>query len=266
MSNNKRLLLELSLMQMCGLALGMMDDSEAEKKRIDLKKNEVPESLLTEKQSFAKPPLSTSINTQEFTTPEDASGTPVVREESDLEKPAPDIQEPSKVAQKEAPSPSIKRKINRGFTKELGFVLNEDEKKAVPEEDPTSYMIGKDHITDPIDKGKLQELITEFTNQLDDQPSLQSVLRAEIPELINDSEVEFKLYTEAQKQDLMKHAESLHMRMRTQLNNYQIKIKTTILAGRIFKADGPIEKFERMAQKNPNLKKLKDQLNLEIEF
>ena len=267
MSNNKRLLLELSLMQMCGLALGIMDDSGAEKKRIDLKKNEVPESLIADKQSFAKAPLSTSIRTKEFTPPEEASVTPVIREESKTEIPAPEIQEPSNTAQEEeVPSPSIKRKINRGFTKELGFVLNEDQKKEEPEKDPTSYMIGKDHITDPIDKVKLLEIITEFTNQLDDQPSLQSVLRAEIPELINDFEVEFKLYTEAQKQDLMNHAESLLMKMRTLLNNYQIKIKTTILAGRIIKADGPIEKFERMAQKNPNLKKLKDQLNLEIEF
>ena len=37
---------------------------------------------------------------------------------------------PGNTAQEEeVPSPSIKRKINRGFTKELGFVLNEDQKK-----------------------------------------------------------------------------------------------------------------------------------------
>lgn len=267
MSNNKRLLLELSLMQMCGLALGMMDDSGAEKKRIDLKKNVVPESLIADKQSFAEAPISTSINTIEFTPSGEASVKTANRKESKNETPAPEIQEPSNTTQEEeVPRPSIKRKINRGFTKELGFILNEDQKKEEPEKDPTSYMIGKDHIADPIDKGKLLEIITEFTNQLDDQPSLQSVLRAEIPELINDFEVEFKLYTEAQKQDLMNHAESLLMKMRTLLNNYQIKIKTTILAGRIIKTDGPIEKFERMAKKNPNLKKLKDQLNLEIEF
>ena len=38
MSNNKRLLLELSLMQMCGLASGLFDKTGAEKKRFDLKK------------------------------------------------------------------------------------------------------------------------------------------------------------------------------------------------------------------------------------
>ena len=70
------------------------DDSEAEKKRIDLKKNEVPESLIADKQSFAEAPLSTSISTKEFTPSEEALVAPVIREESKIEIPAPEIQDP----------------------------------------------------------------------------------------------------------------------------------------------------------------------------
>lgn len=127
-------------------------------------------------------------------------------------------------------------------------------------------MVGKEHIADPVDPHKLNEIIHEFIESLDAQPSLQSVLRAEKPQLIDDFTVEFKFYNEAQKDDLMKHAEKLLMKLRTSLNNYKIKTKTTILAAKIYKASGPNEKFDRMAKQNPNLLKLKQQLNLEIDF
>ncbi|NPD46449.1 MULTISPECIES: DNA polymerase III subunit gamma/tau [unclassified Lentimicrobium] len=272
-SNNKRLLLELGLMQMCGLASGMFDKTGAEKKRIDLKKNEVPESLLTDKQDFADTLLSPNINTN-VPSPENTSvSSPQKTEEKAIEPspiPRADSQEntgpTTKPSTKEDKPKPLKRKINRGFSRDLGYSLNDEKKEADAEEDPIAYMIGKEHIAEPIEKDKLDEIINSFINELEGQPSLKSVLRSEKPALINDKEIEFKFYNKAQEQDLMSHAEVLLMKLRTQLNNYQIKIKTSILATENFKADGPMEKFEQMAKKNPNLRKLKDVLKLEIEF
>lgn len=267
MSNNKRLLLELNLMQMCGLANGLKDNAGAEKKRTDLKKNEVPQSLLADKQGIAESNHFTAPSPKETSPEKEVVSAAVNTMETKVEIPNPEIPVSKPIEEKEeVKATTVRRKINRGFTRDLGYSLTDDKKEEKEEEkDTSSYMVGKEHIADAINKEKLEEILKEFTNQLNNQPSLQSVLRAEKPKLINDFEVEFTLYTDAQKQDLTKHAENLLMKMRTQLNNYQLKIKTTILAGRIFKASGPIDKFERMAKKNPNLRKLKDQLNLEIE-
>jgi len=256
MSNNKRLLIELSLMQMCARA-----NSGAEKKTLNLKKNIVPDSLLPDKQYFTKElhhDDSGAIPTQDKI----VSDPPIKVTEKKVEIHKPKAEEvTSPLKQK-----PIKRKINRGFTKDLGYSLNNVQEEKKVEEDPVAYMLGKENIADQIDAEKLETLLKEFIDSLNAQPSLQSVLRAEKPKLINENTIEFKFYNEAQKEDLLKHAEKLLMKLRTSLNNYQIKIKTTILAAKVFKASGPNEKFERMAKENPNLLKLKQQLNLEIDF
>lgn len=273
MSNNKRLLLELSLMQMCGLASGLFDKNGVEKKRIDLKKNEVPESLLTDNQSFTITHISPSPNSLVSSSENKAIPSTQKSEEKPIESSTSQVEKtvekistsPSNPPPVEKPKP-LKRKINRGFSRDLGYSLNDEKKEAEAEEDPVSYMIGNEQIAEPVEKEQLDKIISAFINELEGQPSLKSVLRSEKPVLVNDKEIEFKIYNKAQEQDLMSHAEVLLMKLRTQLNNYQIKIKTTILATENFKAEGPIEKFEQMAKKNPNLRKLKDVLNLEIEF
>jgi DNA polymerase-3 subunit gamma/tau len=265
MSNNKRLLIEVSLMQMCAMA-NASTETGAEKKTLNLKKNEVPQSLLADKQIVE----STEINSLEKPNPVPID-TGFIKEETVITKaeaptasPPPEkTASPDPHVQLEKP---IKRKINRGFTKDLGFSLNDTKTEIKPEEDPVAYMLGKEHIANPIDKAQLQNILNEFINSLNNQPSLQSVLRAEKPQLVDGHFIEFKFYNEAQKEDLLKHAEKLLMKLRTSLNNYQIKVKTTILAAKVFKASGPNEKFERMAKQNPNLLKLKEQLNLEIDF
>lgn len=257
MSNNKRLLIELSLMQMCARA-----NSGAEKKTLDLKKNIVPESLLSDKQVVAD-----DTHLQD----------PIIekKEEINIAEPTPALIKETKVKLdepqiKDTPASSnekiLKKKINRGFSKDFGYSLNDTQEEKKIDEDPVAYMIGKEHIADNIDEEKLKHLLKEFIDGLNSQPSLQSVLRAEKPQLVDDNIIEFKFYNEAQKEDLLKHAEKFLMKLRTSLNNYQIKIKTTILAGKVYKASGPNEKFERMAKQNPNLLKLKQQLNLEIDF
>jgi len=266
-SNNKRLLIELCLMQMCGLANAAMGTQDLEKKRLDLKKNKVDESLIADVQIITDNVL--PIHPQQA--PEPSPNTTVIPET----KPVAEVKiEPKKQViekiQSSHPSSHPKKTITRknmGFTSNmgLGFSLNSKE-DVKAENNPLSYMIGKENIADEIDPKKLDSIIDEFIASLDSQPSLQSVLREERPQLVNEKELEFKIYNDAQAKDLKDHGEAWLMKLRTQLNNYQIKMTLKQLVARNYKASGPMEKYEKMVKQNPNLKKLKEQLNLEIEF
>jgi len=269
-SNNKRLLIELSLMQMCGLANEINESTKPEKKRIDLKKNIVEQSLLTEKQNVE---IITNADDNSSLQNNNAPGVETVTnsvvkstEEDDTNK----IVSPEKVPLKSEKNkaPEDGKLPKRGFSSSmgLGFSLNANEQKSNLKDNPLSYMIGKDDIADEIDIKKMDLILNDFIQGLENQPSLQSVLKENKPQLIENNQIEFKLYNEAQEKDLMDHGETLLMKLRTQLNNYKLKTKTTIVKTKAFTAAGPADKFDRMAKQNPNLRKLKDQLNLEIEF
>ena len=161
-----------------------------------------------------------------------------------------------------------RKPVKRGFTSGLGmgFSLNDDQNTVSQKDNSLSYMIGKENIADEISIEKLNNILDEFINSLGGQASLQSVLKENKPQLISPTEIEFKLYNEAQEKGLKEHGEALLMKLRTRLNNYKLKFTIKILETKVFKAAGPMDKYERMAKQNPNLRKLKEQLNLEIEF
>jgi len=263
-SNNKRLLIELCLMQMCGLANAISQGQDLEKKRIDLKKNKADESLIPDNHSVEnkdapKPvPQNTPVEKTE----------PKIKEENQANT-APNISEKTNKISNTPGATTKSHSIlkNTGFTGNLGlgYSLSSVEEEKT-EEDPLSYMIGKENIADKIDEDKLNSILKKFIDQLNHQPSLQSVLREQKPKLINEHEIEFKVYNDAQAKDLKDHGEALLMKLRTSLNNYRLKITLTQIAAKNFKASGPLEKYNKMVQKNPNLQKLKEQLNLEIEF
>lgn len=271
-SNNKRLLIELGLMQMCGLANDQFNNAGGEKKRIDLKKNIVSDSLLAEMQIVADSSVSNATKPSHNIAQENTI--------KSQEKPAsiPQKQEIQSSLKTETSRPATndmveKKPISKPVTRRgfssglgLGFSLNASEDKTDADDNVQSYMIGKEHIADEIDAKMLDVIISEFVQSLEMQPSLQSVLKENKPQLINKTDVEFKIYNEAQEKDLKDHGESLLMKLRTKLNNYKLRITTTILETKAFTASGPMDKYESMVKQNPNLKKLKDQLGLEIEF
>ncbi|OYT16723.1 MAG: DNA polymerase III subunit gamma/tau [Bacteroidetes bacterium 4572_77] len=266
-SNNKRLLLELSLMQMCGLA-NAINNPEAEKKTLDLKKNEVSQSFLAELQvvteslsNIPKPTIHTKQSVNTATTNNSPSENKINISEEKATYKAP-------VSQSiETTSPPTKRSTGRGFTSGmgLGFSLNQKEKTLKQEEDPQAYMFGKENVTDPVDPAKLKEIIDNFIINLHNQPSLKSVLLEEQPQMINESDIEFKLYNDSQAKDLSEHSEKLLMRLRTKLNNYSLRMKITIIKTAVYTAKGPKDKYDNMVKKNIHLQTLKEKLSLEIE-
>ncbi len=272
-SNNKRLLLEITLMQMCGLANGLLENEGAEKKKIELKKNDVPLDLLTENQSvdvsLERPQAPNPPKTNVLASPvveKILDQTPLKTAEPSPETiSTPQPLEPKTSEKPKEINPSKFGKPSLGSTRNLGFSLNFDDETDVKPEDETAYMVGKEHIVTPIDQDLLQEIIHEFIQQLNNQPSLQSALTDMKPELLENFVIEFKLYNDAQQAELMKHLEGLLKKLRIRLNNYHITLKTTIFASKEFKANGAVERFNYFAEKNPNILKLKEQLNLEID-
>ena len=261
-SNNKRLLIELSLMQMCGLANAINNNTDPEKKRIDLKKNKVDESLLAELQIVAD------------TYKEEAQKAKKAYSQNTIQKPKetpaaapPPIPIKSNIPLEKSKEPKNLRNRQRGFSSGMGLGVSiTEEKKVNKKDDPMQYMLGNENIADEIDPNKLNNILSDFIESLRKQPSLQSVLKENKPTLKNGFQIEFKLYTEAQEKDLLAHGEDLLMKLRTSLNNYKLKITTTIIITQAFTAKGPHDKYLQMVKKNPNLKKLKEHLNLEIEF
>ena len=267
-SNNKRLLIELSLMQMCGLANALSNNESLEKKRIDLKKNIVDSSLLAEIQDVV---YSGKISQNQIVESPIAKPEISIEEKQSFEEPNIPISSSQSTPETSPVKEEVskeRKSVKRGFSSGmgLGFSLNANQDTASKKGNPLSYMIGKENIADEISIEKLNSILDEFIESLGGQASLQSVLKENKPQLINNSELEFKLYNEAQEQGLKEHGEALLMKLRTKLNNYKLKFKVKILETKVFKAAGPMDKYERMAKQNPNLKKLKEQLNLEIEF
>ena len=265
-SNNKRLLIELSLMQMCGLANAVNNNTDPEKKRLDLKKNKVDDSLLAELQIVTDAYKEYALRAKGIISQKEKEKQLETLTEKSV-KPEPQKEISARPLAQKSEKIKNTRPKTRGVASgmELGFSLTEEKVKK-KSEDPMLYMIGNEHIADEVNTNKLNEILSNFINSLEKQPSLQSVLKENKPTLKNDFSIEFKLYTEAQEKDLLAHGETLLMELRTSLNNYKLKITTIIIKTQAFTAAGPNDKYAKMVEKNPNLKRLKEQLNLEIEF
>ncbi|MCB0805424.1 MAG: DNA polymerase III subunit gamma/tau [Bacteroidales bacterium] len=86
------------------------------------------------------------------------------------------------------------------------------------------------------------------------------------PVLKDGNQVEFTVDNKVQKEDIIERKLELLPTLRKELNNFHFQFEVLVNEQQSQnKAYFPREKFENMAKKNPALKKMKDQLNLEIE-
>jgi DNA polymerase-3 subunit gamma/tau len=100
-------------------------------------------------------------------------------------------------------------------------------------------------------------------------PNLHATLTQSKPKLLDESNsvIIFSIHSQLQQKEITDHKAALITFLRQQLNNSKITIQTEMLD--YFQDDTPytpVDKFQRMAEKNPNLLKLKEKLNLEIDF
>jgi len=225
-SNNKRLHLEIALMQMCSLSGGS------------------PE-------------------------PGTVSSPPAIRTAPVKQQQAPAVPKP--VAPPVTPSPS-KRPVETMRMKDIkDDSIGTVSIKPVPRSEKND-MHPETSLKPPTDSPFSQELLTlrwdEYAETLKmDSPHLYSMLRKNRPILLEDYRINFSIDNKLLEEELNQIKSDLLMYLHRELNNDRITLLTRI--SDMQKDSKPYtdkEKFDKMAEKNPSLRKLKEELDLEIEF
>jgi len=100
-----------------------------------------------------------------------------------------------------------------------------------------------------------------------DFPHLYSMFKKHRPLLMEEFRIDFSIDNKLLEEELNEKKGELLGYLRKALNNYKITLQTRISeVDKNFKPYTDKEKFEQMAEKNPALRKLKEELDLEIEF
>ncbi len=245
-SNNKRLLMELGLMQMC--SIGDTPANQTATKPIQVKVVPKPEA----KKEVAPTPKQ-EIKEETVEAPKPQS----------YEKKAEEIKSPPVVEEaKEETTSAAKTKIPSSFS------IKDFNKK---EEEKTEAQNG---LTDPadlpatdFDQEKLDGVWTTYLDSLKSSlPGFSSALLKYKPLLKDDFLVEFNIDNKIIASDHINIAD-LQGHLKEELNNYKIVLKPVVVKKQEQQtAYTDKEKFEKMAEKNPDILNLKNKLDLEIDF
>ncbi len=138
---------------------------------------------------------------------------------------------------------------------------------------------GDEHLTSDEEQARYEsatpftqaELIVywdEFADKLkQDSPHLYSTLKNSRPTLQDDWSIRFALDNKVLDDELTARKTEMMEFLRVRLNNYKIQLQTSIAdIQKNLKPYTDKEKFEMMLQKNPALRTLKEELDLEIEY
>ncbi|MFW6020075.1 MAG: DNA polymerase III subunit gamma/tau [Bacteroidales bacterium] len=244
-ANNKRLQIELGLMQICSLA----ETSETEKKTSVTPKQEEtvnlkPTSPKANKTTSAKP-SDTKANQSEDFKNSNLNQTKTQQEENKQSKTV---------------------KLNKNKRKLTTVSLKEDiaKENEIKNVEDTQEKTPSGTIT-KVDFDELKEAINAYINQEKEQkPSFVTDLETSNPELIDDVTIQFKLTNKLYTgQDYIL---DLQRFLRNKLNNAFIKIDVDL---QIEKSENKVftakEKYERITQINPAFENFKQKLDLDYE-
>jgi len=123
-------------------------------------------------------------------------------------------------------------------------------------------------IADPFTFEQLNALWIEFAGKLRiDKPHLFSLMTTRTPELKNEREIHIQLDNKLLEEEFHSIRGELMSFLRSSLNNYKIDIQTQVIENHTaLKPYTDKEKFEQMAAKNPEIQTLREQLDLDIEY
>jgi DNA polymerase-3 subunit gamma/tau len=243
-ANNKRLLLELSLMQMCS---------------ITSPNNPFKESVKTEQ---IKPVTKVAATPSK----------PIVQEIiKKVEEPKIEIKKeepPLNIAAEPAVKPPAK-KIMSG-TISINESLAETEKKKTSaeiikaEEADASYEKPAEEFTREQFEKAWIALAETFKQQ---SPDFYITLTTRIPELKENFTIELTIDNVVQENEIADCKLDILTQLRKELNNSKLQLQCVLNKNpENIKPFTPQEKFKKMAEKNPAIKKLKDKFDLEIDF
>jgi len=250
-NKNQRLLVELTLMQICSI------NEEAKKKSSNVIEIIPPKKGLE----------SVSSKSPSSSTPKPPD--PV---QPGVSKPAPapvEVTLPKQEKEQPKPKPAIKAnlgQINTGSISIMGS-LNAQSKTSNEEEEEED-LSGK-----PKDEYSVDQFLAiwkQYAEQLkgEGRESLYSTLTRRKPTLKEGFRVEMIIDNKVQEQVLEKEKVEMMTFIREQLNNYAIQLEIVLQKNDDDSAFlyTSKEKFKKMAEKNPAIIKLRDKLNLDLDL
>lgn len=241
---NKRILLELTLLQMCPQLNAQNTVAHStELPKVAEKSTHIPVA--------AKPVASVVAETKPKEEPEKISekiDNPVVEELKT------EIKKESHVA---------KNKIKNSTPSILGQ-LEEAENAANVKENSSGY----GNATDEFSEEKLAAAWTKFYESIaNSNVEAASVVHLRVPEIKENFALELVVENPVADSEIQSIRKDIIEFLRADLNNHKVILTTRIEAGTTeVKPFTATEKFNKMASKNPNLQKLKDKLDLELDF
>ena len=243
-ANNKRLMIELALMQMCSITSANNPFKETVK----------TESIKPIAKAAATPPK------------------PVVQETvKKPEEPKVEVKKeepPANIVAEPAAKPPVK-KIMTG-TISINESLAETEKKKTSteiikaEEADAAYEKPSEEFT----REQFEKVWMAYAETFKVQsPDFYITLTSRMPEVKEDLTIELTIDNVVQEKELNDRKMDMLTFLREQLKNSKMQLQTVLNKNpENIKPFTPQEKFKKMNEKNPNLKKLKDKFDLEIDF
>ncbi len=298
-SGNQRLLVEVTLMQLCSLT-SELKKKVAEKPEIlrpdEAKENysggathSEPSSPTLSKPAQVQapttnPPIeSPSANTieREAKTPEETKPnpqtTPVSTEVPNTAKPeslpsnenakSASAEKPPEPDTTAAPKSPARTKLGRRTTLSISDMMAEQEKKE--EEKPVIEESGPKGPADPFSTEQLFHYWDLYCDKLKSEQkwSMMNTLNKRRPVLGAQFKATFEVENNIQKNELEREKPELMEFLRTRLNNFQFQLETLVLEmEEVKQLYTPQEKFKHMAEKNPALLDLRQRLDLDIDF
>lgn len=237
-ASNKRLLLELTLLQMCG----EQKETPALKQEIVIPKTVAKEAPpVTIEKPIAQEPI-VATQTDAGTTKSNVTNI------ADIAPPATTIIHTSGTTK----TLSIKEQLNQAEHEQLITEGNPDYGKA----------------EDAFTTEKLGAAWNKFYEQIvKSKPESASVLKIRIPEIKENNALDLLIDNPIADSDLLEIKTDLMEFLRKELNNFKISLSTHMEASKTeAKPFTASEKFKKMSSENPDLQKLKDKFDLELDF
>jgi DNA polymerase-3 subunit gamma/tau len=243
-ANNKRLLIELSLMQMCSITSPNNPFKEVTKAEAI---KPVAKITITPAKTILQQPVKKNEE-----------------KKNEIKKEEP----PTNIVAEPQLKPTAK-KIITGTTSILESLAETEKKKSgteniKAEEAETAYEKPSEIFTKEQFEDAWMALAKTFKQQ---SPDFYITLTTRMPEVKEDFTIELTIDNVVQEKELIDRKLDILTFLRNKLNNSKLQLLFTLNKNpENIKPFTPQEKFKKMAEKNPAIKKLKDKFDLEIDF
>ncbi|MFP4470243.1 MAG: DNA polymerase III subunit gamma/tau [Bacteroidales bacterium] len=245
-SNNKRLLLEIAIMQLCSLTQAPETTSVAQPAAPAKKKPDIEPTPL---KAEPKPPV--------------AQVTKPVEAQREIKKPDPPAEK--KTAEKPAAS-----RPSTGFIPGTISIKDDVEEEDQETEEDEVFDFESDEFMNapPLNEDELMEAWKKYAASIStEHPDLFSTLNAGQPQIGEDFELILEVKNLVQQRKLEEQKNNLIAFIRTEMGNRFIRLRTVVNADAVqLKPYGAEEVFNHLAGKNPAVKSLKQKFGLDIQM